>query len=139
MPKTRLGISVGLLGSAVFFSCFFSGYVAAILLAGYVLLFEENPWLRRSAVKGVALMFGIALVSALVSLLPNLISFINSVLNLFEADSLQLLFIGKIVSIINSAMTVIEKVLFIVLGIKALNQGTIRIPVIDSLVSKYMN
>ena len=51
MQKTRLGISVGLLGAAIYFMGLFSGYLLAVLLAGYVLLFEENSWLRKNAVK----------------------------------------------------------------------------------------
>ena len=50
MQKTRLGISVGMLGAAIYLTGLFSGYVVAVLMAGYVLLFEENSWLRRSAV-----------------------------------------------------------------------------------------
>ena len=55
MQKTRLGISVGLLGAATYFAGLFSGLLAALLLAGYVLMFEENEWLRRSVVKAITL------------------------------------------------------------------------------------
>lgn len=47
MKKTKLGISVGLLGAMLFFSCYFGGYTIAIIIAGYVLLFEENAWLKK--------------------------------------------------------------------------------------------
>lgn len=56
MQKTRLGISVGLLGAAIYFMGLFSGYLLAVLLAGYVLLFEENSWLRKNAVKAMSVM-----------------------------------------------------------------------------------
>ena len=42
MQKTRLGITVGALGAITFFAGFFGGYLAAIVLAGYALLFEER-------------------------------------------------------------------------------------------------
>lgn len=138
MQKTRLGISVGLLGAAVFFACFFGGYTVAILLGGYILLFEENAWLKRSAVKAIALMFGFAVLSAVVYLIPNLISFIDDVCRVFEG-SFYLPVVTNIITVITSALTILEKVLFIVLGIKAFNQGTVKIPVIDSLLNKYMN
>lgn len=51
MQKTKLGITVGALGAITFFAGFFGGYLAAIVLAGYALLFEENAWLKRSVVK----------------------------------------------------------------------------------------
>lgn len=138
MQKTRLGISVGLLGAALFFVCFFGGYTAAIILAGYILLFEENAWLKRSAVKGVALMFGFAVLSAVINLIPNAISFIDSICNVFGGD-FYVTFISNIISVVDNALGIIEKLLFIVLGLKAFNQGTVRIPVIDSLVNKYMD
>ncbi len=45
MQKTKLGVSVALMGAALYFLGLFSGYVALIILAGYVLLMEENVWL----------------------------------------------------------------------------------------------
>lgn len=137
MQKTRLGISVGLLGTATFFTCFFGGYTAAVILAGYILLFEENAWLKRSAVKGVALMFGFAVLSALIYLIPNTIGFIDSICNLFD-EEFYVEFISNIIDVVDNVLIIIEKLLFIVLGLKALNQGTVKIPVIDSLVNKYM-
>ena len=56
MQGTKLGISVGMLGAAIYFTGLFSGYIVPVLLVGYVLMFEENGWLRRSAVKAISLM-----------------------------------------------------------------------------------
>ena len=56
MQKTKLGISVGLLGAIFFFAGFFGGYLVTILMAGYILLVEDNAWLERVTVKGVVLM-----------------------------------------------------------------------------------
>ena len=42
MQKTRFGISVGLMGAAIYFVGLFGGYAAMLLLAGDVLLFGEN-------------------------------------------------------------------------------------------------
>lgn len=138
MQKTRLGISVGLLGAAVFFSCFFGGYTISIILAGYILLVEENAWLKKNAVKAVALMFGFSVLSAVINLIPNAINFIDDIFNIFGGN-FYINFISNIINLIESALGIIEKVLFIVLGLKAFNQGTIKIPVIDSLVNKYFN
>lgn len=48
-------------------------------------------------------------------------------------------FITNLVSAVTSIIDIIEKLLFIGLGVKALNQGTITAPVVDKLVSKYMD
>ncbi len=137
MQKTRLGISVGLLGAALFLSCLFGSFMVAVILAGYILLFEENAWLKKSAVKGVALLFGFALLSAIVHLIPNAIDLIDSIARVFDGY-VHVEFISDIIRVIDNVLNIAEKILFIVLGFKALNQGTIKIPVIDSLVNKYM-
>lgn len=138
MKKTRLGVSVGLVGAALFFACFFGGYLAAFVVAGYILLFEENPWLRRTAVRGVALMIGFSVLSAIVGLIPDTMVFLNSIWTLFGGN-LYSTTLSNIVSVLSNAIDIIEKLFFLVLGVKALNQGTVRIPVIDNLVTKYMN
>ena len=137
MQKTRLGISVGLLGAAIFFSGLFSGYLVAVILAGYVLLFEDNVWLRKSAVKAVATMMFFSLLVFVVNLIPNAIGFINDIVGVFNGN-FSIVPLTKIVAAITSALDIFEKVLFIGLGLKALNQGSISIPIIDRLVNKYM-
>jgi hypothetical protein len=137
MQKTRLGISVGLLGAAIYLTGLFSGYLVAVLLTGYVLLFEENEWLKRSAVKAVSLMAFFSFITVLVNLIPNVINCISYVASMF-GSAFYARFISNLVSAVTSAIDIIEKILFIGLGIKALNQGTIAVPVVDKLISKYM-
>ena len=138
MQKTRLGISVGMLGAAIYLTGLFSGYVVAVLMAGYVLLFEENSWLKRSAVKAVSLMVFFSFITVLINLIPNAISSINYIASMF-GSSFYAVFITNLVSAVTSIIDIIEKLLFIGLGVKALNQGTITAPVVDKLVSKYMD
>ena len=138
MQKTRLGISVGMLGAAIYLTGLFSGYVVAVLMAGYVLLFEENSWLRRSAVKAVSLMVFFSFITVLINLIPNAISSINYIASMF-GSSFYAVFITNLVSAVTSIIDIIEKLLFIGLGVKALNQGTITAPVVDNQVSKYMD
>lgn len=138
MQKTRLGISVGLLGAALFLSCYLGNYTVAIILAGYILLFEENAWLKRATVKGVSLMFGFVVLSAVISLIPNAITLIDSILNVFGGN-FYLTFVSDIINVISNVLGITKTLLFIALAIKAFNQGTVKIPVIDSLINKYMD
>ena len=137
MQKTRLGISVGLLGAAIYLTGLFSGYLVAVLMAGYVLLFEENGWLKRSAVKAVSLMVFFSFITVLVNLIPNAMSCIGYIASMF-GGSFHIGFISNLVSAVTSAIDIIEKVLFLALGVKALNQGTIVVPVVDKMINKYM-
>lgn len=134
--KTKLGISVGLLGAALYFSVLFGGYIPVILLAGYVLLFEGNEWLRRAAVKAVVLSMSIAFLITLINLIPDLLGWIASLVNVFKVE-FNYNIISSIVSVITRAIDIIRTCLFLLLGVKALNQGTVAVPFVDKFINKY--
>lgn len=137
MQKTKLGISVGLLGAAVYFSGLFNGLLLIAILAGYVLLVEENEWLRRTSVKAVVLYIMFALLSTLVGFIPDIIGLINSLCGIF-GGSFAIPALSSIVEFIQYGIQIVRDILFIILGIKALNQGTVVIPVVDNFINKYM-
>ena len=138
MQKTRLGITVGAFGAITFFVGIFSGYMTAIILAGYVLLFESNPWLRRCVVKAIVTMAFFSVLLSVLKLIPDVISFIGDVATVLNGK-FALTKVNQIITMLTGGISIAEKILFLGLGIKALGQGTIVIPFIDSLVSKYMD
>lgn len=139
MQKTKLGISVGLLGAIIYFaSAFGGGFLVALLLCGYVLLVEDNPWLRKTSVKAVLLLIMFSLVSVILGLIPDIWETITNLLMAFNKYPSST-FISGINSTISSAITIVKSVLFVILGLKALNQGSIKLPAIDKLIDKYMD
>ena len=56
MPKTKFGITVGLFAAAIYFAAIFGGYVPVLLLGGYALIAEKDGWLKRVAIKAVAIL-----------------------------------------------------------------------------------
>ena len=137
MQKTKLGVTVGLLGATVYFLGLFSGYLITVLLAAYILLFEENGWLKKSAVKSVVLLIAFSLLSALIYLLPNIVDLFSSIVGIFGGHFYPE-FLSHLVNVIGTAMNIVQKILFIGLGIKAFNQGDIKIPAVDKLIEKHM-
>lgn len=137
MQKTKIGISVGMLGAAIYLTGLFSGYLVPVILTGYVLLFEENEWLKRSAVKAVSLMLLFSFITVLINLIPDAMGCISYVVSMFGGN-FYIGFISNLVSAVTSVIDIIEKILFIGLGVKALNQSTIAVPVVDKLINKYM-
>ncbi len=137
MQKTKLGISVGIFGALLFFAAFFGGYMSSIILAGYVLLIEDNVWLKRAAVKAVAVLVCFSLINALVGFIPDIISFINSIARIFE-ETFYVQFLDSFVTFIYRGLELVEKALFILLGLKALTQGTVAVPVVDKLIEKHV-
>lgn len=137
MQKSKLGISVGLVGAAIYFSGLFNGLLLIAILAGYVLLVEDNEWLRRTSVKAVVLFIIFSLLTAIIGLIPDAIGLISSLLGIF-GGSFSIPFISSIVDFISRGIDFVKIVLFIILGLKSLNQGTIVIPVVDNFIKKYM-
>lgn len=138
MQKTKLGISVGLLGAALYFMGLFSGYLVTVLLAGYVLLREDDEWLKKTAVKAVSVMVLFSFLSVVVNLIPNTFGVISNIVALCGGN-FYVAHISNIVNVIVSILNLIEKILFLILGLKALNQKAISVPIVDGLINKYMN
>lgn len=135
--RSKLGISVGLLGAAIYFSGLFSGYLALTLLVGYVLLFESNVWIRRTAVKAFATCMLFSVIYVIISFIPDVINVIDDVFKLFNG-AFNINFISKMVILLQSIISVLESVLLLVLGFKALHQGTVPIGIIDELIEEHM-
>ena len=50
--KTKLGISVGILAAATYLAALI-GITPLLLVAGYILIVEENDFLKKTAVKAL--------------------------------------------------------------------------------------
>ncbi len=137
MEKTKLGISVGLFGALVFAAALFGGYMSSIIILGYVLLFEANEWLKKSAVKAVATLVAFSFVTAVIGLVPDAINWVANVINTFGGN-VRFEFINDVFSDIKGVISILKDVVFLGLIYKALNQGTIKLPVVDDLINKYM-
>ena len=138
MQKTRAGVSVGLLGAALYLTALFGGYVPLILLAGYVLLAEENPWLKRAAVKAAVVVFTFALLRAVIGFVPDFLDLTGRIFRLFDQD-FSVPILSGLVSLISEVLSLIEKIMLIVLGVKALAQGSLSVGIIDRTVGKHMD
>lgn len=135
MQKTKLGISVGTFGAAIFFSALFGGYLLTMILAGYVLFMEENVWLRKAGVKAVALMMGFSILSSFIGLIPDVMGIIDGIYTMF-GGFFSVNLISGIVSAAGYVVNLLEKIVFLMLGFKAFTQGTVQVSVIDNLVNR---
>ncbi len=137
MQKTKLGISVGLFGAALYFVGLFGGYIALILLTGYVLLCEEDEWLRKTSVKAVILLAAFSLITVIIGFIPDTLDIItSSVRTVFSSFSIP--FIPAIFSIILKMVSMIKSIAFIIFGLMALKKSDVKISYLDNFVDKYM-
>ncbi len=137
--KTKLGISTGVLAALVYFAALFGGFgIGLIVLAGYVLLFEADEWLKRMAVKAVVFTVTLTVLSYLVGIIPDVIDVINSLLDIFNVNGIYLEWLNDIISFILTVISFVRTVAFLLLGIKAISKSTVYIPVIDGMVNKFI-
>lgn len=133
--KTKLGISVGLFAAILYFSGLVDGMVL-FLLAGYALLCEDNKWLRRAAVKAmlVVVIFavGYGAAGAVSDLFDALASLLNGILKVSISVPLNL------DSVVIYALRCLENIMLILLGVKALRQGTVNFKIADNLIDTHM-
>lgn len=134
--KTKLGISIGLLAAALYFLGLVGLYTPLFLLAGYVLLFESGRWLKVSAVKAVMVCIFFSVISAVVGLIPNAITFVDNAFRIFNGN-FSFAFATKIVNLVYAIITIAEKIALLMLAFKALDQKSVTIKPIDQLIAKY--
>lgn len=134
MEKTKLGISVGLLGAALYFTGMLN-FLVLILLAGYVLFFESNEWLRKSAVKAVIIVIAFSLISVLIGISNNVLGILNVPLSWFRIP-FKLAWPLSIDTIVLKALDILENLVLLLLGITAINQSSLNLGPIDKIIDK---
>lgn len=135
MQKTHLGISVGLLG---FIMCLIglAGFTPMLLLGGYILLFESNEWLKKLTIKVFVIELFVYLVTLIIGLIPDAITFIGNVAGIF-GSYFTLSRVANATSAITSVIGILEVVILVVMAIKSLNQGSLRFGFIEKFVQKH--
>lgn len=138
MQKTKLGISVGLMGAGLYFLGLFS-FIPAFLLAAYVLLREDNEWLRRTAVRMLIIVSGFYVLLIGVDMLEEIVHIINYVLGWIPFLNLHFDFPLNLNGIANNAILFVENLVLLLSGFKALTGGSIKVEFADKLLTKHMD
>ena len=84
MEKTKMGLSVNVVAALAYLLCFFGGYTVALLFLGYVVLCENNDWLRKNVVTALLVMVGFSILNTAIGLIPDLINLVSSLLRIFS-------------------------------------------------------
>lgn len=137
MQKTKLGIGVGLMGAIICLSGLYGGVFALIVLGGYIFLKEDDEWLKKLCIRVLAAVFAFYVVNSVLGLIPEVMSLLVQFFS-WIGVTLKTSFINNIVYFVIDIVDIVEKLLFLGLGLKALKQQTIKIPVVDDLVNKFM-
>ena len=135
--KTRLGISVGLMGAALYLAGLVGGYVVLTLMVGYVLLVEPNPWLRKTAVKAFVVCILFSVVSTVFGFIPTVVNMLYDVISIFDVYP-NLNVVYNLIDLVQSVINLARSILLLVLGFMAVGQGTIPLGPIDNMIHKHM-
>ena len=133
MEKSKLGISIPLTGALIFFLVFVSDLVA-ILLAAFVLLYEDNEWLRKSAIK----MISVIIVSSMFLVLFDTIDDVFGILDIAFGWIIDIDVPFELDRIGSYVVYAAEKLLLLSFGLKALSMGTIKAKFFDRIINNHM-
>ena len=139
MEKTKLGISVGLLGALVFVSGYTSLTVLA-LVGGYVLLKEENSTLKKYVVYAAELLIAFLAASMCISAIETVFDFLNFNSWMTSVDGLSTVYrvIMALFETLTDILYIAEILVFGFLALMALAGKEIKIAFLDKLVEKHM-
>ncbi|MBS7528313.1 hypothetical protein KHM83_16610 [Fusibacter paucivorans] len=133
MEKSKLGISIQLTGAAMFFLGMIS-YIPALFLAAFVLMYEKNEWLRKSAVK----MACVLIVAGLLSLGLGIIDDVFEILDITFGWIIHFDVPFAIDQIGQYVISAIEQLLLFILGLRAMSMGTVRIKSFEKIINTHM-
>ena len=141
--KSKLGIHCGFLACLCFLVGQFAGAVALTIMAGYILLKEENEFLRFSALKALVIVLFVSALNWIVDILPNCCTFIDWITRIVNAS--QSFNSNEVISKINQIFDFIlwiigfaKSALMLLLAVKACKIQTIKLPVVDDVINKYI-
>ena len=138
MQKTKLGISVGLIGAGLYFLGIFN-FIPAFLLAAYVLLCEDSEWLKRNAIRMVIIVIGFHILHTGVDMLQEIWGVINSILGWIPFLHLHFNFPLNLDSIADYVISFIGNLVLLLSGFKALSNNMIKVNFADKLLEKHLD
>ena len=136
MNKTKLGISTFLLAAIIYLLGLFSNTVALVVAVGYVLLREDDEWLRKSALRALILHIVLAALGYVIAFIPDIFGVVRSFLNIFGAH-FSYSFVSNVQSFLGNALDIVRVVAFIILALLAFGGKGFPVPGVDGIVDKH--
>ena len=135
MQKSKLGLPAGIVAAIMYMTGLFGGYFPALLLAGFVLLYEEENFIRRAAVKTLLVMFLFSILNFLIYLIPDIVGIFQSLLAIFKVY-FATAFLDNISATFSQTLSLIETVLFLLLTVLAFFGKSIDLKPINNWADK---
>ena len=133
MTKAKIGLPITILAAAAFLMFLFGGYTPALLIVGYILVAEEDTWLKRSAVKAFAVAIIFSCANFVLGLLPDVLNIIESLLGIFGVH-FYFSFIHNVFNFLSQIVSLLKTLILAGLGVMALFNKTIEVPFINKII-----
>lgn len=138
MEKAKIGLNVSLLVAITYLLGYFNGYLAVILLVGYVLLKEDSLMLKKQILQVLTLMLAFSLASTAINLIPDLFRLLYETLSIINVHP-DLSLVYNLFSLMSSVLALVRTVVFVALGLMALLGKTIALPGLDKFLDKQLS
>ena len=135
MQKTKLGLSVTFVAACLYFFGLFSA-IPAVLLVAYVLLKEEDEWLKKMAVKALILVLVFWIAGGFLSAINEVFSFLSVIVGWFGGGRVAVPL--NLTNLVAYALDAIEILVMLVLGLQALKHESMPLGPIDGMVDSAM-
>lgn len=135
IKMTKLGISISSLAAIAYLSGLIS-FIVMVLIGAYVLMHEEDQWLKRNVLKGIFFIALIAALRAVIGSADSLVSAINTLANGVKAGSGKLRIPLNLISILTYILSIIERLGLVIFAFKAFKGNEAKIAVVDNYVNK---
>jgi len=132
MEKTKIGLSTYILAAIAYLTFLFGGYVAGLLILGYILLVETDETLKVSAVTALIVTLAFSVLNFVVGLLPDIVNIFDSVLNIFDVY-INLNFIHNFFNVLYQILSLLKNVALILLAVAAFFKKPVQIPFVKKL------
>ena len=135
MNKTKLGINVALMASLLWLLGLYAGYTVIAVAVGYVLLAEDNAWLKKQALRVVGLMLLFSLVSTVINAIPSLLNLWYEIRNLADKYTYYE-DVHRVFNLMSTILALVKTWTFVIMGVMMLFGKNFKVPVVDSLIDK---
>ena len=132
MERTKLGITVGLLAGGIYFSGLISSLVTFGLIV-YVLIREDNVWLKKMAVKAGVIIIAFAILSVGVDMLQEIFGVFSVIAAQFKK---YISFPLGLDSLLNYVISFLRNATLVFAGFQTLKGRDFRMPVVDEFLNK---
>ena len=142
MEKTRFGIPAAVVAAVICLLGQYSGYLITVIAVAYVLLAENSAFLKRMAMKVLAVMLIFSLANTVISLIPDLLSLLQNTIWVFDkhADVYKLYNNGfvRFLSLLTEVLGFVKMLILLVMAIVAPMGKELKIPVLDDCLNKLL-